>query len=84
LRCERARELLDLTGELALFAGKPDTASAGAERRKRAVQLDVAVSGRSHDERSPRKSCARVGGRSSLRSGSGVVIRRSEAVRLPV
>ena len=83
LRCELAGERLDLACELAFLGGQlQDAAGDRAEREQAAAQLRVAAAC------GPRRceacsSRARVSGRSSLRSGSGVVISRSRSWQSP-
>ena len=79
LRCELAGERLDLAGELAFLGGQfQDAARDRAEREQAAAQLRVLRrAGRVAARRCSRR--AAVSGRSSLRSGSGVVTSRSRS-----
>ena len=84
LRCELARERFDLACELAFLGGQlQDAAGDRAQREQAAAQLGVVV-GRAGRVAARRcSSRARVSGRSSLRSGSGVVISRSRSWQSP-
>ena len=80
LRCELAGECFDLACEFAFLGGQlQDAAGDRAQREQAAAKLGDRVGSRVAWRRGAATGVPVVSGRSSLRSGSGVVISRSRS-----